>query len=70
MAPISTLAQARLLQTENQDGIELTCPETQRRYQLFFNRDGLIGGHIRAWDAAGQSILDQPLLQDRELVNR
>ena len=70
LAPIQKLAQARLIQTETQDGIEVTCPESQRRYQLFFNRDGLIGGHIRAWDAAGQSILDQPLLEDREAIAR
>ena len=69
-APIKNFAPARLIQNETQDGIELTCPETQRRYQLVFNRDGLIGGHISAWDADGKSILDQPLLENREPVKR
>jgi hypothetical protein len=69
-APLPKLAQARLLQSETQDGIEVICPETQRRFQLFFNRDGLIAGHIYAWDADGKGILDQPLLQEQTGVTR
>jgi len=57
---------AKLVQTDAQDGVELECPETRRRYRLLFNRDGLIGGHIHIRTAAGEILLDQPLLQPAE----
>jgi heparin/heparan-sulfate lyase len=59
---------AKLVQTDAQDGMELDCPAQQRRFQVLFNRDGLIGGQIKVWNAAGELLLDQPLLQPVEPV--
>ncbi len=60
--------QAELVRTETQDGVELECPETQRRHRVLFNRDGLIGGHLHIRTADGETLLDQPLLDPAEPV--
>lgn len=65
---LAALLPTKLVQTDAQDGVELEDPVQQRRYQVLFNRDGLVAGHLKIWDAAGEMLLDQPLLQPVEPV--
>ncbi|MDX9981892.1 MAG: hypothetical protein RBU25_17865, partial [Lentisphaeria bacterium] len=65
---LAALLPTKLVQTDAQDGVELEDPVQQRRYQVLFNRDGLVAGHLKVWNAAGEMLLDQPLLQPAEPV--
>jgi hypothetical protein len=65
---LTTMVPTKRIQTDAQDGVELDCPDQQRRYQVLFSRDGPIGGHIKVWNADGKALLDQPLLQPVEPI--